>query len=482
MKKFTSNDNLLSLIQKEYNENIPLNTINPKNYIMNRNQTFYELNKLYDNQIKQNQGEEIKDKNYFNNKRNTDRCSKIIKKKYYQNKFYDIQYTENKEKSKINNNEKTISFAHLKNKCHSKKQKTKNHKNLVTYSLDSKKSINNQYNLGRVYKEDKEAKRELENYYSKGFQEKTYNILTNTTPNSVGNNNNVKNKKKINKLSENKYANNCHKKNAKLEYEKLFTYYNYDNNIGNINNIQNDKYNSLSNNFHFDKSPKLGHNNPNKVKNIKCTIQLNDYYNQNNNKIREFKGFEKENIYNNYINSYKNSNKYIDPNLNNEECGDGNKNLYSTYSNMKRFGGYEIQNNECFSENEVGNDIRKINSPMEYVSCYSTGSDDNNKKIQYYNQYNNNICQTEQSITLNDNKLNNENKLTYQLESPNKCIGFHSISDFHCVPKCLEIENIENFEIINKMHYIENFCLQILPDNVGKTICYPKINIHFQNH
>ena len=340
---------------------------------------------------------------------------------------------------------------------------------MITYSLDSKKSIKNEYNKGREYKEDNERKKELENYYSQGFKEKTYHILTNIiTPNCVEKNN-IKNKKNYNKFSENKYSNNCHKKNAKLEYERIFTYYNYD------NNIPNDKFNSLSNNFHLDKSQKLGHNNS--IKNIKCTIQLNDYYSQNNNKLKEFKGFEKENIYNNYINNNKNINKCIESNLNNEECGDGDKNLYSTYSNMRGFGGYEIQN-ECFSENELCNDTRKISSPMEYISCYSTGSDDNNKKIKYYNQYSNNISQAEKSITINDKKINNENKLTYQLESPNKCVGFHSISKFNCEQNlcgCLEIENIENFEFISKIHDIDKFSLQIIPDNIGKTICYPKI-------
>ena len=464
MKNFSTNPNLISQIQKEYKENIPLNTINPKNNTSNRNQTFYELDKFYNKQIGQYNGEETNEKNYFNNKRNTERCSKIVKKKLYQNKLYNTQYTDKKAKVKININEKILSFDHLKNKLLSKKQKDKNHKDIMTYSLDSKKSINNEYYIDREYKEDKEHKKELENYYIKGLKEKTYQILTNIVPNSVENKNN-KSKKKHNKFSENKYINNCHKKNAKIEYERLFTYYNYD------NNFQFDKFNSLNNNFQNEKLQKLRPYNSNTIKNIKCSIKLNNYNYQKNYKLE---GFEKENINNNYINNYKNNNKYLDSNLINKET-EKNK-LYSS-NNIKTFGMYEIQN-ECFSENELGNNIRKVNSPTEYVSSYSTGTKDNNK-IQYYNQYNNNNCLPEQKVINNGKDNIKENKLTYQLENSNECICFHSLNDFHCIPhlhECLVIDNIENFGIISKNHNIEKFSLQIIPDNCRRTINYPKIN------
>ena len=460
MKNFSTNDNLFSQIQKEYKENIPLNAINPKNNITNRIQMFYESDKFYNKQIGQYYGEETNEKNYFNNKRNTERNSKIIKKKLYQNKLYNTQYTDKKTKVKINSNEKIISFDHLKNKRLSKKQKAKNHKEMMTYSLDSKKSINNEYYIDREYKEHK---KELENYYIKGLKEKTYQILTNITPNSVENKNN-KSKKKHNKFSENKYVNNCHKKNSKLECERLFTYYNYD------NNIQSYIFNSLNNNFQNDKLQKLGPNHSNKIKNIKCIINLTDYNYQHNYKLE---GLEKENIYKNYTNNYKNNNKYLDYNLNNKETE--KKKLYSS-NNIKEFGIYEIQN-ECFSENELDKDIRKVNSPIEYISCYSTETIDNNKRLQYYNQYNNYLSQ--QKIITNGKNNIKENKLTYQLENSNESICFHSLSDFHCVPhlhECLVIDNIENFGIISKIHNIEKFDLQIFPDNSRRTIIYPKIN------
>ena len=56
MKKFASNDNLLDLIKKEYLDKIPINSINQKNYLMNRNQTIYELDKLFNKEIIDNKG------------------------------------------------------------------------------------------------------------------------------------------------------------------------------------------------------------------------------------------------------------------------------------------------------------------------------------------------------------------------------------------------------------------------------------------
>ena len=296
-----------------------------------------------------------------------------------------------------------------------------------------------------------------------GFKEKTYQILTNIIPDNIEKINN-KNNIKYDNFSKNQYANKCNKKNTKFEYERLFTYYNYD------NNLQNDKFNSLSNNFQFDKQQKVSQNNSKKNKNIKCAIQLNDHYNQKSNRL---KGFEKENICNNNINSFKNISKCLDYNIFIEDSEQ--KNLYSN-PHMETFGAYEIKN-ECFSENELDNNIKIVSSPMKYISCQSTRSSDNNKKMKYFNQFNNsNNCLSEQKIIKNEKINNNQNKLTYQLESPNEFICFHSKSDFHCEPnQCLEIDNIENFEIINKSHNIENFSFQIISYNSGRAVLYQKI-------
>ena len=173
MKKFESNDNLLDLIKKEYLDKIPINSINQKNYLMNRNQTIYELDKLFNKEIIDNQGCGAIDYNTVTNKRNTDyikdyRCNKINKKKSYPNKIYNHLYTDMYDKEKRSDNERIIFCEQYKNKYHSKKQKAKNHKGKLTYSLDYK-NISNGYNIEREYKEDREPQKELKNNcYSKG--------------------------------------------------------------------------------------------------------------------------------------------------------------------------------------------------------------------------------------------------------------------------------------------------------------------------
>ena len=468
MKKFASNDNLLDLIKKEYLDKIPINSINQKNYLMNRNQTIYELDKLFNKEIIDNQGCGAIDYNTVTNKRNTDyikdyRCNKINKKKSYPNKIYNHLYTDMYDKEKRSDNGRIIFCEQYKNKYHSKKQKAKNHKGKLTYSLDYKNIKCNGYNIEREYKEDREPQKELKNNcYSKGLKKKTYQVLENLTPNKyiVENNN-----KKYDQFSHNMNIRNCQKKNKKLEYERQFTEYD-----SNQNNLYNDKFNSIFNNGQIIEEAKLKIK-PYQIKNIKCNIQLNDFYNSNKytigkNKI-EKKRFEEE-YNNNNMNKYKNkNNNYIDYNLNNEE-ENGEKNLYAT-TNFKTFRAHEMQN-EYFIENDKCNDIRKINSPMEYISSYSTGSDDNNKKRKYYNQYTHN-CHTDKNIIINEPNIIKNNK-TYQLEDQNECIDFNSISDFHGEPNLnnnYEINKIANFVIFGKTKKLQEEATQ-------NEIYYPKIN------
>ena len=120
------------------------------------------------------------------------------------------------DKEKRSDNEKIIFCEQYKNKYHSKKQKAKNHKGKLTYSLDYKNIKCNGYNIEREYKEDREPQKDLkDNCYSKGLKKKTYQVLENLTPNKyiVENNN-----KKYDQFSHNMNIRNCQKKNKKLEY------------------------------------------------------------------------------------------------------------------------------------------------------------------------------------------------------------------------------------------------------------------------
>ena len=487
MKKFASNDNLISLIQKQNKETMPIDSINKGKYLANRNLTIYELEKLFNKEINENQMEEIFRNNNINNKINLDYfrdyiCNKNNKKKYCQSKLYNPRCTDINDKTKKCESERRMFCEQYKNKYHSKKQKTKNNKSKMTYSLDYKIIKKNEYGgIEREYKEDIQPQHKLDNCCEKGLKKKTFQILENSTPNKciVVNKCISTGKKKYDKFSENVIMRNCQKNNKKIEYEKQFN----DINCDQHKLYKNKKFKSFYNNCQFEESEK-GTITPYHIKNFRCKIQLNEFYNPNkytiefnNNKnknninIKELngkEGFVEENNNNYYINTINNNNKCKDFNLNNELSSENN--LYSNY-NMKNNRTNDVQN-EYYFEKDYCNDLKKINSPMGYISTYSTGSDDNKQIIQYYQN-----CLTENNININERqKMNKNNQLTYQLEDPNDYIDFKSID----LKNNYEINKNDFFEIGGCNKNLKDFSAQIIPHNVEEgtqnEIYYPIIS------
>ena len=451
MKKYSSNENFLSLIQKDYELKNTINQMNHKNYKMNRNQTFNELNKLFDKEPNLNKKEETilynsdinrKKEDYFRD----NKYNKIIKKKYNQNILLNKQNIKN---------ENIFFHEKFKSKFHNKKKKVKNHKGKITYSLECKNKKTG-YSIEREFQEDKAPNNFGTNYYSKGLKKKTYEILSSVSPDKITiENQKDKNNKNCEKFSENIFIRNIQKTNKKIEYDRQFTDYDYEQKI--MGDDKFDRFNPLLNNCQFNETQKLSID-PCKIKNIRCQIQLNNSYHPNKNLNELYK--DKTNIY-----TYTYSN--------NEDLEDTN--LYSNYNkNISKTNKNNI--NEYLDKIKYCNYTRKNNcplSPIEYISTYSTGSDDNNK-IKKCNNYFKHICQTETNILT---KVQDKSRRTYQLEDPDCCICCNSICGFHFEPeikKVQEIDKIANFKISGKYKNLNEFYTKLIPDNNKSFSIYQK--------
>ena len=448
MKKYASNENLF-LISKNYEFDKQFSPINRHNYLLNRNQTVYNLDELYQKEMNLKRNEEIiENNNDINTKKND---------YFFDYKNIKINNKKKSRQSKLfnpKNIKKEMEFfpSYYKNKLHLKHRKEKVDNDKMTYSLDYK---NRKIEYNRKI-DDKESN----DFYSKGIKKKTYEILNNI-PKENFELNKVKNNKKYDQFSENISMRNIQKTSKKLEYEKQFNDYNYEQ--GKLCDENFATFNPLLNNNQCNENQKLSID-PYKIKNIRCQIQLNDCYHPN-------KKDNEPNKNNNCLYSYSN----------NEDMEETN--LFSNY-NTKTFKTIKT-NIEYFGDNDCCNDIRKINSPcspIEYASTYSTGSDENNKNKKYNNPYSH-ICQTDTNL-YSKKKINNQK--TYQLEEPDSCIFCHSICGFHFEPeikKDLEINKIANFKICGKL---KDFYIKIIPDNNKSFAIYSNkksfINSSIQNN